>query len=238
MGKIVAIGGGDIKIGDTEEIDRFIVHLSNKSDPKLLFVPTASYDSENYIETVKEHFTELGCLVNTLCLVTNTYTDEEIASKILSADIIYVGGGDTARMMEKWKECKVDLYLRQAYKKGIVLSGLSAGSICWFIFGHSDSNSFFNEGQWGYIKVYGLGLIAAAHCPHYNEEGRKGFDDMIKEENIKGIALEDRTAFVEIDGEYYILKSDKESKAYFLKNNIFTKVELPEGKISDNLFID
>lgn len=233
MGKIVAIGGGELREGETEIIDKYIVQLSNKSTPKLLFIPTASYDAEGYIELVKKKFGELGCVVDTLCLVTNTYSDEGIREKILSADIVYVGGGDTARMMEKWKEYKIEVYLKEAYEKGIVLSGLSAGSICWFVFGHSDSDFFLNQGQWDYIRVYGLGLIPTAHCPHYNEEGREGFDDMIKEENIPGIALEDNVAFIEIDGEYQILKADKSRKAYLLKKqgDILTKAELFEGVI-------
>lgn len=233
MGKIVAIGGGELRQGETEIIDKFIVELSNKKNPKLLFIPTASYDAEGYIELVKERFGDFGCIVDTLCLVTNTYDDNEIYNKILSADIIYVGGGDTVRMMEKWREYKIDIYLTEAYDKGIVLSGLSAGSICWFMFGHSDSNSFINKGQWDYSRVDGLGLIPAAHCPHYNEGGRESFDDMISEENISGIALEDNTAFIEIDDEYQVLKSDKNRKAYLLKkqNNILIKVELLEGEI-------
>ena len=233
MGKIVAIGGGELRQGETEIIDKFIVELSNKKNPKLLFIPTASYDAEGYIELVKERFGDFGCIVDTLCLVTNTYDDNEIYNKILSADIIYVGGGDTVRMMEKWREYKIDIYLTEAYDKGIVLSGLRAGSICWFMFGHSDSNSFINKGQWDYSRVDGLGLIPAAHCPHYNEGGRESFDDMISEENISGIALEDNTAFIEIDDEYQVLKSDKNRKAYLLKkqNNILIKVELLEGEI-------
>ena len=87
MGKIVAIGGGELRQGETEIIDKFIVELSNKKNPKLLFIPTASYDAEGYIELVKERFGDFGCIVDTLCLVTNTYDDNEIYNKILSADI-------------------------------------------------------------------------------------------------------------------------------------------------------
>ncbi|NMB44205.1 MAG: type 1 glutamine amidotransferase-like domain-containing protein, partial [Clostridiales bacterium] len=101
-----------------------------------------------YIDLVRQKFGELGCIVDALCLISNTYEDKEIYDKIISSDIIYVGGGDTARMMEKWREYKLDVYLVEAYNKGIVLSGLSAGSICWFMFGHSDSDSFLNKGQW------------------------------------------------------------------------------------------
>ena len=232
MGIIVAIGGGELRNGETKLIDKYIVSLSKKDNPKLLFIPTASNDAEGYIELIHEKYEELGCIVDALCLHTNTYSPQQVQEKILNADIIYVGGGDTVRMMEKWKEYKVDIYLKEAYNKGIVLSGLSAGSICWFQFGHSDSNSFINSGQWDYIRAYGLGLISAAHCPHYNEEGRESFDEMMIGESIPGIALENNTALIEIDGKYKIIKADKNRKAFILKPyfNGIKKEELHEGE--------
>lgn len=228
MGKIVAIGGGELRNGETEAIDKYIVSLADKQNPKLLFIPTASNDASSYIEVAKEKFSELGCVVDTLCLVTNSYSDKDIEEKILGSEIIYVGGGDTVSMIEKWKEYNVDLYLKEAYKKGIVLSGLSAGSICWFIFGHSDSESFSKEGHWEYIRAYGLGLIPMAHCPHYNEEGREGFDEMMKDVNVPGIALENNTALVAIDGNYHIIKSDEKRDAYLIQSSLgsITKKQL------------
>lgn len=218
MGKIVAIGGGERGLGETLKIDRYIVSLSNKKNPSLLFIPTASKDADEYISSTEEYFGKMGCSVKSLCLITRDYSDEEIRELIFNSDIIYVGGGDTLRMMEKWREFSVDKYLIEAYKQGIILSGISAGSICWFSFGHSDSDSFVNEGQWDYIRVYGLSLIPAAHCPHYNEEGREGFDQMMLNEDIPGIALEDGTAFIEVDGAYSIYKHNSEAKAYIIQN--------------------
>lgn len=232
MGKIVAIGGGELRQGETAKIDEYIVKLSRKDNPKLLFIPTASSDAEGYIELVNKKYVELGCIVDSLCIITNTYSNEQIKEMILSADIIYVGGGDTVMMMEKWKEYNVDKYLIQAYEGDLVLSGLSAGSICWFVFGHSDSEHFKNSGQWDYIRAFGLGLIPAAHCPHYNQEGREGFDYMMKNENIPGIALEDNTALVLIDGKYQIIKADEKRKAYKIKSieGCMYKEELLEGE--------
>lgn len=218
MGKIVAIGGGEIGLGETDKIDKYLVSLTNKENPKLLFIPTASQDAEGYINNVDEHFGKMGCIVDSLCIETKKYSDEEIQQLIFSSDVIYVGGGDTVRMMEKWREYNVDQYLIEAYQEGIVLSGLSAGSICWFKFGDSESDSFVNDGQWDYIRAYGVGLIPAAHCPHYNEEGRESFDQMMLEEDIPGIALEDRTAFVEVDGKYSIYKDSNQAKAYIIFN--------------------
>lgn len=233
MGKIVAIGGGDLQIDETKEIDKYIVSLADKDTPKLLFIPTASSDAVGYIETVRDKFNKLGCIVDELCLITNSYSDEQIQEKIFNSDIIYVGGGDTVMMMEKWKEYKVDGYLKKAYVEGIVLSGLSAGSICWFLFGHSDSGSDNSHGYWDYTRAYGLGLIPMAHCPHYNHEGRKGFDEMMQGEDIIGIALEDNTALVELDGKFHIIKADEERKAYIFKSTSdgLNKEELHEGEV-------
>lgn len=233
MGMIIAVGGGELRQGETESIDKYIVSLTKKDNSRLLFIPTASNDAEGYIELVKEKYGQLGCIVDALCLHTGTDSDELIQAKIFDSDIVYVGGGDTVRMMEKWQDYKVDVYLREAYTRGIILSGLSAGSICWFLFGHSDSDSFVNKGQWDYIRAYGLGLIPATHCPHYNEKGRESFDAMMRNENIPGIALEDNTALVEIDGRYWILKADKNRKAYILRprSGCIDKEELFEGEI-------
>ena len=102
--------------------------------------------------------------MNTLFLTKNTYSDDYLKQAILETDIIYVGGGDTAYMMEIWRKYKIDQLLMQAYNKGVILSGLSAGAICWALSGHSDSQSFHSD-KWSYSKVNGLGLIPTIICP-------------------------------------------------------------------------
>lgn len=217
MGKIVAIGGGEMNLKETLPIDRYIVEFSGKQKPKMLFIPTASNDAEGYIEVVKKIYgCQLGCEIDTLLLMGNSITESQIREKILSADIIYVGGGDTVRMMDVWRARKVDGYLREAYRNNIVLSGISAGSICWFTKGHGDSSA---EGWWDHKQAEGIGLIPAIHCPHYNEKGAEGFDKAMKKEEIPGIAVENNCAFVVKDAMYKIIKSDESSKAYLFKNN-------------------
>ncbi|WP_128100894.1 Type 1 glutamine amidotransferase-like domain-containing protein [Paenibacillus sp. DCT19] len=230
MGKIVAIGGGEMRFHETLPIDRYIVEFSNIENPKLLFIPTASNDAQGYIDTVTAIYGEqLGCTVDTLCLVDQDISDETIKNKILSSNIIYVGGGDTVRMMEIWRTKKVDQYLKEAFAHNIVLSGLSAGSICWFLEGHSNSSIETNrDGWWDREQVIGLGLIPANHCPHYNEVGHETFDDNMLDKEVPGIALQNNVAIV-IDGDMYkIVKSDIESKAYVLKkcNGTMNKTEL------------
>ncbi|MBP3039553.1 Type 1 glutamine amidotransferase-like domain-containing protein [Bacillaceae bacterium Marseille-Q3522] len=219
MGKFVAIGGGEIRLSETLPIDRYIVEFSNTNNPKLLFIPTASGDSQGYIETVKKIYGEqLGCEVDTLLLVNSDLTDTILKDKILSSNIIYVDGGDTVKMMEIWRMKKVDQYMKEAFKNNIVLSGLSAGSICWFLKGHSDSSSKTNpDGWWDYKEAIGIGLIPAIHCPHYNENGHDKFDDNMITEEIPGIAIENNCAFVIKDGMFKIIKSNCNSKAYLFK---------------------
>jgi dipeptidase E len=138
--KIIAVGGGEIgrpKEGggfypiETIFIDKEIIKLSEKQKPKLLFLPTASGDSSGYASVVEQYFgKKLGCEVSSLLLKKEKYSKQEIEQKILSSDIIYVGGGNTLKMMRIWRKLCIDEILQKAKDKGIVLSGLSAGAIC------------------------------------------------------------------------------------------------------------
>ncbi len=218
---IVAIGGGDIRTRGTAPIDREIIRLSNKKNPKLLFIPTASSDSELYWKHVQEYFGKfLKCKTDVLFLIKEQPSKQQIRQKILSADIIYVGGGNTLQMMRLWRRRGVDKLLKSAYENGTVLSGTSAGAICWFDSGHSDSMSFYNPRNWKYINVRGLGLISGIHCPHYNGmtrgvPRRKHFRDMIRRTGGIGIALENNCAIEFLDGRLYrVISSRSYSRAY------------------------
>jgi dipeptidase E len=223
---IVAIGGGDIRTRGTAAIDREIIRLSNKKNPKLLFIPTASSDSEIYWKHVQDYFGKfLECKTDVLFLIKEQPSKEQIRSKILSADIIYVGGGNTLLMMRLWRRLGVDKLLVSAYENGTVLSGISAGSICWFDSGHSDSMSFYHPQKWKYINVKGLGLINGIHCPHYNGmtrgiPRRKHFRDMIRKTGGIGIAIENNCAIEFLDGRLYrVIRSKSYSRAYRVYKN-------------------
>ena len=100
--------------------------------------------------------------------------------------------------------------MKKIYEKDLaVLTGLSAGAICWFNCGHSDSESFHKEENWNYCWANGmLDIIHMAYCPHYNEEGRNSFDRMLLGKNMVGLAMENNTAFVENNGEQYFIRSN------------------------------
>jgi dipeptidase E len=142
MKKIVAIGGGEIgRPGyevETQAIDEEIIKLTGKKNPLVLFIPTASSDSREYVSVFQEHFGKrLSCRTDVLYL-TNKISKDKIEKKVLSTDVIYVGGGNTLRMMTIWRKLGVDAILKKAWEKGIVVTGISAGAICWFDYGHSD----------------------------------------------------------------------------------------------------
>jgi dipeptidase E len=238
MGKIIAIGGGEIgRPGysiETELIDKEIIFLSGKKNPKLLFIPTASSDSEGYFQVIKNYFGDrLGCSVESLYLIDNKLSKKEIESKIMATDIIYVGGGNTLKMMNIWRKKEVDVMLMKAYAKGKILSGVSAGAICWFNYGNSDSRKFTSDVD-KLIKVTGLGLIGAANCPHFDfEKNRKeSLEQMMQKKKEVAIALDNCSAIEIIDDTYRILRSKKNAKAYktFWNNNKYVVEEIPFSK--------
>ena len=207
MKVIVPIGGGEISLRSTIEIDKYIVSLVNKETKKVLFIPTASGDMPSYIERFTNLYKELGCEVDSL-LLSKTENDNLIRSKIFSSDIIYIGGGNTARMMRIFKRTHVNEYLKLAYERGIILTGLSAGAMAYFTNGYSDSNRSTNpEASLCLVKC--LDLIPYCFCPHYNEEERKSFDEFVVKKGFNGLALEDNVALVVIDDKIQgIIKSN------------------------------
>lgn len=144
---------------------------------------------------------KLVCLVSTLLVHEKSIPIEIMEQKVNNADIIYVGGGDTLSMMRRWKQIQLDSILRQTHMDGKILSGVSAGGICWFDSGHSDSMSFTQK-DWEYIRVSGLGLIDAIHCPHYDsateeKPRRQYFHDFMKkleQQGSIGIAIDEKVA--------------------------------------------
>lgn len=227
MKKIIAIGGGEIgrpgyKI-ETKIIDQEIIKLSAKKNPKLLFIPTASSESEAYIQTVKKYFGKtLGCKVDVLYLLKIKTTKKQLSDQILNTDIIYVGGGDTAKMMRVWRKNGVDKLLLKAHQKGIVLSGLSAGAICWFTAGQSDYKKVKNP-EASYARVLALGLIKALLVPHFDLEKERHTDLKVtlKKTNSLAIALDNCCALEVIDDRYRVIASKKSAQAYkvYWKNN-------------------
>ena len=222
MGKIVAIGGGDLSTLATEPIDKTIIELSGKSKPKALFIPTASSDSTEYWETFDSAYrVAYGCDTDVLYLLGPTPDPIEVRRKIAWADVIYVGGGNTLKMMRRWRRLGVDALIRDAYARGAVLCGVSAGAICWFDSGHSDSMSFYHPEDWDYIAVTGMGLVKGLACPHYNGETdgvprRRSFHDMVRKKGGVGVAIDNDCAIAFVEDGYKVLSAAPDAGAYTL----------------------
>jgi dipeptidase E len=236
--KIMAIGGGEIGrptedgrsfyADETVAIDREILRLTDSTAASLLFLPTASGDSKSYYDAVKSHFLKIGFKsVNVLYITDKTLTNKDIKDALLGHDAIYVGGGNTLKMMTLWRKRGVDTILAQALDKGIVLSGLSAGSICWFTAGSSDSRRFTSSSN-QLINVTGLGFIDAVHCPHYDTEPHRQDDIKTKMMTSAKVAIAlDNCAALEVVGDKYrIIKSKSTAKArklYWGKGTYFVE---------------
>jgi dipeptidase E len=238
---VVAIGGGELKDLDTLPIDKEIVKLSGKKKPTALFVPTASGDAIGYSETFKLIYGQnLGCHIDVLLLIREKPTRKEIERKILSADIIYVGGGNTARMLKIWKKYGVDRLLIEAGKKGTILSGISAGAICWFKYGLSDSRRFVNKKKdFHFIRVSGLGIIPCAVSPHHIREKKRrdpGLADMMRKTTGVGLAIDDNAALMVRGEKYSVLTSKPEVGIIkvFCKKGAIERHKIPhEGMLKD-----
>jgi len=141
-------------------LDRYVLAQSAKPDPVVCFVPTASGDSEGYIARFYEAFSKLPCRPSHLSLFR---PPPDLAEFVAGCDIIYVGGGNTRNMLAIWREWGLDLLVRKAWESGTVLCGVSAGAICWFGRGLTDS-----AGPLAPMKC--LGFLPGSCTPHYDGE--------------------------------------------------------------------
>ena len=162
MKQIIAIGGGGFgrEIKDLK-IEKYIVDQSVAQTPKICFIPTATGDDQAYIDTFYKAFNSLGCKTSHINFFKRTIN---LKKHILDQDIIYVGGGNTKSMLAVWREWELDKILFEAYNNKIIMSGVSAGAICWFKKGITDS---WKDNQ---ATIDCLNFVDGVCCPHYDEE--------------------------------------------------------------------
>lgn len=213
MTHIVAIGGGEITDGETSGIDRRVVASADGTRPTALFVPTASGDAAGYCEAFHRYYgDDLGCETTTLRLVDDPDDDAAVERKLAAADLVYVGGGDTAAMLDRWRERGVAGRLRAAARDGTVLAGLSAGALCWFDGGLGDAIPGAE-----YAPLDALGWVDGLRfTPHAHAERRRAFADALRGTGATGLALTDRAAVEVRDDEYRILTDGDDAAAYVL----------------------
>lgn len=217
--RIIAIGGGEIKNKTTLEIDRYVADLAKKhageKRANALFIGTASHDSMPYFNSFRKTYTSVFDIKAEVALmVYGEMSVEKIQGKIEAADCIYIGGGDTVYMLEKWKETGVDKMIISAYEQGKIICGLSAGAICWFKDMYTDYEIMRGQSS-NYVLKKGLGVLDGAMCPHFNER-EQDFTDALKKGVINGAyCVENDCAIEFVDGKFSSVISAG-GKAYYL----------------------
>jgi dipeptidase E len=166
-GHIVAIGGGTFLTGDRDpRLDEFILSLTGRDRPRVCYVGTASGDHERgrlaFYNAMRAH----ECRPAELTLFDRVIDDLE--SFVAAQDVFWVAGGSTANLLAVWRLHGLDVLLREAYERGAVLCGVSAGMNCWFE--GSTTDSF---GPTLRPLRDGLGLLAGSACPHYDAEAQR-----------------------------------------------------------------
>ncbi|GLO66090.1 MULTISPECIES: Type 1 glutamine amidotransferase-like domain-containing protein [Oceanobacillus] len=224
MKQIIALGGGGFSMEpENQLLDLYVLNQSGKKNPEICFIPTASGDSDNYISRFYNFFENQNCKPSHLSLFKPQIRDFE--SYLLEKDIIYVGGGNTKNLLILWKEWGLDTILKRAWEQGVLLAGISAGSICWFEEGVTDSYGDILE------PLECLGFLKGSNCPHYDGEvnRRPSYQKLISKAKIKsGIATDDGVALHYIDQELSgIISSRPNAKAYKVYfDNTVKEIEL------------
>ena len=222
----VSIGGGEIREKTTKKIDAYIAALAKKhaGDKRAygLFLGTASHDSMPYFNSFRKTYTgEFDIKADCALVVYGEMDHEKIAAKFQKADLIYIGGGDTVYMLDTWKKTGLYDLVVDAYERGVIVAGLSAGGICFFENMYTDSPSVTNDDKYRFYPA--MGLVKGVCCPHYELRSSDFDAAFVAEKHNSAYAVESNGALVFIDGE---LKGSLSSggRAYFLRNNL-NKIE-------------
>lgn len=208
----MAIGGGGLLPPYGPAINRYLIELVSKPRPRVCFLGTAAGESDYYTIRFYEAFPPPRFDPSHLSLFQRTVQD--IEGFLLEQDVIYVGGGNTANMLAIWRLHGVDLALRAAWEAGVVLAGVSAGSICWFEASITDSFG----AQLATLQD-GLGLLPGSNCPHYDSEVRRRpvYTEAIARGFPAGYAAEDGVALHFEDTKLIeVVGSKPHARAYYV----------------------
>ncbi len=205
--QIISIGGGGFGRNISScLIENYILNLSHSNLPRICFIPTATGDDDSYIVRFYSVFTRLNCIPSHIEFFKRTI---DIDNHISNQDIVFVGGGNTKSMLAVWSDWGMNNILKKAYNKGVIMSGVSAGAICWFKNGITDS--WDNE-----LKILScLDFIPGTCCPHYDEEPTRipYVHRILRDKKIPNcISIEGGSALHFIDGKPYKNISFKKNK--------------------------
>ena len=222
MRQVIAIGGGGF--GRTQEsnlIEQYILDQTSKTKPKICFIPTATGDLDSYIVNFYSVFTKLKCEPSHISFFKRTI---DLQAHIQKQDAIFVGGGNTKSMLAVWRDWGLDLILKDAYDRGVVMSGVSAGAICWFEGGLTDS--------WASdLKMMECMNFIPGNCaPHYDEEPerRPATKQFLENKSI------DFMYGIEGGAALHFVDEIPNSTIQFKKNKYAYKVTLDGNKINES----
>ena len=220
--QIIAIGGGGFgRNPGVGVIEKYILDQSDKKIPNICFIPTATGDDESYKVSFYSTFSKLNCNPTHLDFFKRTPDLEKL---IFSQDIIFVGGGNTKSMLAVWRDWGLDLILKDAYDRGVVMSGVSAGAICWFEAGLTDS--------WASdLKMMECMNFIPGNCaPHYDEEPerRPATKKFLENKSI------DFMYGIEGGAALHFLDEIPNSTIQFKKNKYAYKVTLDGNQINES----
>jgi dipeptidase E len=193
--RIVAMGGGGFsggRHGNDPALDRYVLEVAERPNPRICLLPTASGDPEEQIQRFYRAFYELPCEPTHLSLFRLGTKPVDLRALLLGQDVIYVGGGSLLNLLAIWRAHGVDAILREAWQRGVVLAGISAGSMCWFAAGVTTG---FGVPR----AVEGLGFLPASNSVHYSSEPdrRACFFEAVRSELAPpGYAVDDGVALL------------------------------------------
>jgi dipeptidase E len=165
--QILAMGGGGFSMeAGNPLVDDYVLALTGVECPRVCFLPTASGDADHYIVRFYRHFAADRCRPSHVSLFRRDGTPTDLAGHLLDQDLIYVGGGSVVSLLGTWAAHGIDLMLRAAWESGVVMAGLSAGSLCWF---EQGLTAFHGDAK----PVRGLGLLPYSNAVHYDDEPRR-----------------------------------------------------------------
>ncbi len=201
----MALGGG----GFSEDprggaLDDYILDAAGVDRPRVCFLATAGGDNSSYIVKFYGAFSERACTPTHLNLFNRTVDD--VRSLLLAQDVIYVGGGNTVNLLAVWRAQGIDVVMREAWERGVVLAGLCAGSMCWFEGGVTASFGTRLEPLTG-----GLGLLPGSNCPHYNVR-RDAYMGALRGGLAPGLAAEDGVALHFVDRRLAAVVASREDR--------------------------
>jgi dipeptidase E len=166
--RIVAMGGGGFgSRGGDPALDSYVLEVAGAPRPRICLLPTASGDPDEQIARFYRAYHGLDCEPTHLSLFRLGTKPVDLRTLLLEQDVIYVGGGSLLNLIAIWRAHRLDAILREAWERGIVLAGISAGSMCWFTVGITTSHGPPRP-------VPGLGLLPASNSVHHHSEAGRG----------------------------------------------------------------